>query len=125
MMPEPSGQHPYKDAPLFDDVAFLTGALQTVLAAQTDCPVQEAVAALLGGEAPQDVVARSLPQLNDQQLEDLQPVCANPQYCRRCAPPASPLSAQPNPRQRQIHLRLHPRFASAARRKRRSLATAA
>jgi len=42
MMPEPSGQHPYKDAPLFDDVAFLTGALQTVLAAQTDRPLQEA-----------------------------------------------------------------------------------
>ena len=76
MMPEPSGQHPYKDAPLFDDVAFLTGALQTVLAAQTDCPVQEAVAALLGGEAPQDVVARSLPQLNDQQLEDLIRACS-------------------------------------------------
>ncbi|MFC2417155.1 MAG: phosphoenolpyruvate carboxylase, partial [Eikenella corrodens] len=75
MMPEPSGQHPYKDAPLFDDVAFLTGALQTVLAAQTDCPVQEAVAALLGGEAPQDVVSRSLPQLNDQQLEDLIRAC--------------------------------------------------
>ena len=76
MMPEPSGQHPYKDAPLFDDVAFLTGALQTVLAAQTDCPVQEAVAALLGGEAPQDVVTRSLPQLNDQQLEDLIRACS-------------------------------------------------
>ena len=75
MMPEPSGQHPYKDAPLFDDVAFLTGALQTVLAAQTDRPVQEAVAALLGGEAPQEVVSRSLPQLNDQQLEDLIRAC--------------------------------------------------
>ena len=75
MMPDPSGQHPYKDAPLFDDVAFLTGALQTVLAAQTDRPVQEAVAALLGGEAPQDVVTRSLPQLNDQQLEDLIRAC--------------------------------------------------
>lgn len=68
--------HPYKDAPLFDDVAFLTEALQTVLAAQTDRPVQEAISALLGGESPQQVVSRIVPNLNDRQLEDLIRACS-------------------------------------------------
>lgn len=65
-----------KDTPLLADVAFLSDALQSVLAAETGAPVQDTVAALLAGEAPQAVIERVLPQLNDAQLENLIRACS-------------------------------------------------
>ena len=58
----------HKDQPLFDDVVFLSTALQTVLNENTDEPVRQTVAALLAGEAPQAVIERALPILDDAQL---------------------------------------------------------
>ncbi|MCP2039680.1 phosphoenolpyruvate carboxylase [Neisseria sp. HSC-16F19] len=68
--------HNPKDQPLFDDVAFLSTALQTVLNENTDEPVRQTVAALLAGEAPQAVITRALPVLDDAQLQDLIRACS-------------------------------------------------
>ena len=65
-----------KDAPLAADVAFLSTALQTVLADCTSAPVQHTIQALLSGQPPQQVVADALPQLNDDQLENLIRACS-------------------------------------------------
>lgn len=65
-----------KDAPLAADVAFLSTALQTVLAACTVTTVQNTMAALLAGDEPHRVIEVALPQLNDAQLEQLIRACS-------------------------------------------------
>lgn len=71
-----SGQDAAKDTPLFDDVAFLSAALEAVLRDNTDAPVRQTVAALLAGEAPQAVIDAALPVLDNAQLQDLIRACS-------------------------------------------------
>lgn len=65
-----------KDRPLLDDVAFLSQATQAVLAECTSQSVQDTVSALLAGNDPKAVIEAALPNLNDDQLENLIRACS-------------------------------------------------
>ncbi|WP_066567594.1 phosphoenolpyruvate carboxylase [Snodgrassella sp. CFCC 13594] len=66
----------HKDAPLSADVAFLSQALLSMLADQCAPKVQTILAELLDGVDAQIVMGEAIPQLNDEQLEDLIRACS-------------------------------------------------
>ncbi len=65
-----------KDAPLLDDVSFLSEALLAVLRTETPEKVLDGLDALLNSTQPQAELASLLPQLSTNEIEDLIRACS-------------------------------------------------